>query len=57
MGQHEGLQACVYKGVKVEMVNGNAKSFFYVREKKGLETLNQMKQIVTLNKKCNKKQS
>ena len=30
------------------MVNGNAKSFLCVREKKSLETLNQMKQIVVL---------
>ena len=32
----------------MEMVNGNAKSFLYVREKKNLKTLNQMKQIVVL---------
>ena len=30
------------------MVNGNTKSFLCVREKKSLETLNQMKQIVVL---------
>ena len=48
MEQHEKLQAYVYKGVKVKMVNGNAKSFLCVREKKSLETLNQMKQIIIL---------
>ena len=37
MGWHEGLWACVYKGVEVQgvkRVNGNAKSFVYVREEK-----------------------
>ena len=48
MGWHEGLWACVYKGVEVKMVNENAKSFLCVREKKSLETLNQMKQIIVL---------
>ena len=27
MGWHEGLWACVYKGVEVKMVNENAKNF------------------------------
>ena len=30
------------------MVNGNAKSFLCVRQKKSFETLNQMKQIIIL---------
>ena len=38
----------VYKGVKVKRMNGNAKSFLCVREKKNLETLNQIKEIVVL---------
>ena len=29
MGWHEGLWACVYKGVEVKMVNENSKSFFF----------------------------
>ena len=33
------------------MVNGNAKSFFCVREKKNLETLNQIKQIIVVGTK------
>ena len=48
MGWHEGLWACVYKGVEVKWMNENAKSALYVRERKGLETLNQLKQIVAL---------
>ena len=40
--------ACVYKGVEVKMVNKSAKSFLCVREKKNLETLNQIKEIVVL---------
>ena len=48
MGWHEGLWACVYKGVEVKWMNENAKSSLYVRERKGLETLNQLKQIVAL---------
>ena len=48
MGWHEGLWACVYKGVEVKWMNENAKSSLYVRERKCLETLNQLKQIVAL---------
>ena len=42
--------ACVYKRVEVRTVNGNAKSFLCERERerKSLEILNQMKQIVDL---------
>ena len=50
MRWHEGLLwACVYKGVEVKRVNRNAKSFLCVRERKNLETLNQIKEIVVLN--------
>ena len=45
---YERLWTCLYKGVEVKMVNGNAKSFLCVWEMKSLETLNQMKQIVVL---------
>ena len=45
---HEGLWICVYKGVKVKAVDGNAKSFLCVRERRSFETLNQIKQIVVL---------
>ena len=48
MGYHEGLWACVYKGVEVKRVNRNAKSFLCVRERKNLETLNKIKEIVVL---------
>ena len=49
MRWHEGLLwACVYKGVEVKRVNRNAKSFLCVRERKNLETLNQIKEIVVL---------
>ena len=34
MRWHEGLCAWVYKGVEVKRVNGNAKSFLCVRERK-----------------------
>ena len=30
IGWHEGLWACVYKGVKVKRVNGNVNSFLCV---------------------------
>ena len=42
------LWACVYNGVEVKWVNKNAKSFLCVREKKNLETSNQIKEIVVL---------
>ena len=60
---HEGLQACIYKGVEVQRVKKvNAKSCVCVfvcvcesererereRERESLETLNQKKQIVIL---------
>ena len=49
MELHEVLWAFVYKGVEVKRVNGNTKNFFMCeRERKSLETLNQMKQIVVL---------
>ena len=48
MGWHEGLWKCVYKGVEVKRLNGNAKKILCVRERKSLETLKQMKQIVVL---------
>ena len=47
-GWYERLWTCIYKGVKVKRVNGNANSFLCVWEKKSLEILNQMKQIVVL---------
>ena len=31
-GMSQGLWACVYKGVEVKRVNGNAKSFLCVRK-------------------------
>ena len=43
IGGSERLWTGVYKGVKVKMMNRNAKSFLCVREIEGLETLNQMK--------------
>ena len=48
MGWHKGLWACTYKRIKVKIVNGNAKSFFCLWDKKSLEILNQIKQIVVL---------
>ena len=50
MRWHERLWACVYKGVEVKNVNGNAKSYFCMRERKSLEILNQIiiKQIIVL---------
>ena len=53
MGWYEKLWTCVYKGVEVKRVNGNAKSFLCVCEMKSLEILNQMKKnsnLKTLNK-------
>ena len=53
MGWYEKLWTCVYKGVEVKRVNGNAKSFLCVWEMKSLEILNQMKKnssLKTLNK-------
>ena len=48
MGWYERLWTCVYKGVEVKRVSGNAKSFLCVREMKSFEILNQIKQIVVL---------
>ena len=48
IGLHEWLWASTYKGVEVKIVSGNVKSFVCVRDKKNLEILNQMKQIVVL---------
>ena len=48
MRWQKGLWACTYKGVKVKIVNGNAKSFLCMWERKSLEILNQMKQIEVL---------
>ena len=48
MGWYETLWTCVYKGVEMKRVNGNAKSFLCVWEIKSFETLNQIKQIVIL---------
>ena len=49
MRMHERPWACVYKGVEVKGVNGNArKKKLCVREKKSLETLNKIKQIIVL---------
>ena len=48
MRWHEGLWACVYKGVGVKRVNRNAKSFLCVKERKNLKKLNQIKEIVAL---------
>ena len=38
----------IYIRVEVKIVNENSKSFLCVRERKSLEILNQMKQIVVL---------
>ena len=46
MGWREKLWAYVYKGVEVKRLNGNANSFLCVRERKRLEAINQMNQIV-----------
>ena len=43
IGWYEMLWTWVYKGVKVKMMNENAKSFLCVWEMEGLEILNQMK--------------
>ena len=43
IGWYERLWTCVYKGIKVKMMSGNAKSFLCVWEMEGLKTLNQMK--------------
>ena len=50
IGWYERLWTCVYKGVKVKVMNGNAKSFVCVWEMKSLEILNQIiiKQIIVL---------
>ena len=44
----EGLWACVYKEVEVKRVNRNAKNFLCVKERKNLETLTQIKEIIVL---------
>ena len=43
IGRYERLWTCVYKWVKVKMMNENAKSFLCVWGMEGLETLNQLK--------------
>jgi len=42
------MWACIYKGVEMKSVNGNVNNFLCMRERKSLETLNQIKQIVIL---------
>ena len=48
MRLREGLWACVYKG-EVKRVNGNAKNFLRVRERKILETLKKKSSFEALN--------
>ena len=55
MAWSQELWVCVHKGVKVRMVNGNAKSFLWWERGTVLKQPNETNSsLKTLYKKCNK---
>ena len=56
MGWHEGMWACIYKGLEMKRVNENVNNFLCMREEKSwnIEPNKTNSSLKTLNKKCNK---